>query len=63
MEVTVEEKLRKPKLMSRYMLFLLSEIKVLAVPHCSLISSSTAFLKIGAVMRDGLMVGMVLTRD
>jgi hypothetical protein len=45
------------------MLFLLSEVKVLAVPYCSLIPCSTAVLKIGAVMRDGLMVGMVLTTD
>jgi hypothetical protein len=51
------------KLMSTFMLFLLSEVKVLAVPYCSLIPCSTAVLKIGAVMRDGLMVGMVLTRD
>jgi len=52
----------KPKLMSSFMLFLLGEAEVLAVPYCSLIPSSTTVLKIGAVMRDGLMVGMVLTR-
>jgi len=48
--------------MSSFMLFLLGEAEVLAVPYCSLIPSSTTVLKIGAVMRDGLMVGMVLTR-
>lgn len=62
MIVTVGDILWKPKLMSSFMLFLLGVVEVLAVPYCSLIPSSTAVLKIGAVMRDGLMVGMVLTR-